>query len=193
MPKLNEINLLDIGNTIQISGVIYSGNGKDYLCFLPGELPNDNVLTTLNMDIEDWKKFIRQTDIMETEILEQAADGKLAKVIVRKTQRQIDQGLQWKVFQRDNYTCRYCGATGIPMTVDHLILWEEGGPTIEENLLSACRKCNKTRGNMQYKDWLDDPYYKKVSKNLSNDIRTANVEVMYTLDKIEKVFHRRSR
>jgi 5-methylcytosine-specific restriction endonuclease McrA len=37
------------------------------------------------------------------------------------------------------------------------------GASVEDNLITACRKCNKTRGNMLYEDWLNSDYYKKVS------------------------------
>ena len=99
----------------------------------------------------------------------------------------------WKVFERDDYQCRYCGKTGVPLTGDHLILWEHGGPTIEENLLSACRPCNKTRGNMPYKEWLESDYYKKASKYLSPEIKQANKDLISQLSAISKMKVIRSR
>ena len=191
--KLTDLNIHDVGNTIQLSGAIYSGNGKDYLCFFPGEFDLSNEMTLLTMEMDDWKKFIKQTDLMETEILAKDTDGKIVKAILRKTQRQIDARVQWLVFQRDNYTCRYCGRTGIPLTVDHLVLWEEGGPSIEENLVASCKKCNKTRGNMQYVDWLNDPKYVKVSAGLPDEVILANEELIDTLADIPRNVHKKSR
>jgi len=193
--RLEDIKLLDIGNSIQLSGTIWSGNGYDYICFFPDEFDETlgNEMIPLEMSLDDWKKFIRQTDIMETEILAKDTDGKIVKAILRKTQRQIEQRLQWRVFKRDEYTCRYCGADDVPLTVDHIVLWEEGGPTIEENLVAACRKCNKTRGNQQYKDWLDNKYYKEKSKNLSEDTKLKNAAVAHLLDSIPRQYHKKSR
>lgn len=191
---IDDINLLDIGNTIQISGAIWSGNGKHYLCFLPGEFDGDeNNIELLAMNLEQWKSFIKQTDLCETQILAKDETGGLVKILIRKTTRQIDSKLQWKVFQRDDYTCRYCGKTGIPLTVDHLVLWEDGGPTIEENLLAACKKCNKTRGSMPYEEWLDCKYYNKVAQNLRATVRLDNEKIADTLDSIERVYHKKSR
>jgi 5-methylcytosine-specific restriction endonuclease McrA len=80
------------------------------------------------------------------------------------------------------------------MTVDHApITWEDGGPSIEANLVTACRKCNKTRSNTSYKDWLNHPYYKKVSQNLSPEILEANNNILATLNDIPVRLHQRSR
>jgi hypothetical protein len=172
---------------------MYAGNGENYLCFLPGEFDGDLEDVRLGMDLDDWKKLIRQTDILETEILAKDTEDKLVKIIVRKTERMIDTKMQWRVFKRDGYKCRYCGNDSTPLTVDHLVLWEEGGPTTDENLVAACKKCNKTRGNMKYADWLNSPFYERVAKNLSDDERLANEELIDTLEDIQKRVHLKSR
>jgi len=191
---LDDINILDVGNTIQISGAIWSGNGCDYFCFFPSEFEktSGNEFKILNMNLEEWKKFIRQTDIMETEVLAEDENG-LKKIIVRKSARQIDQGVSWKVFKRDRYRCRYCGNDDVPLTVDHLILWEEGGLSIEENLVAACKKCNKKRGNDDYITWINSDYYNKVAENLTDEVRIANEELIDALYDIPKRIHKVSR
>lgn len=143
-------------------------------------------LKVLDMDLDDWRAFIRQTDLLETEVVAPDQDGKLVKAILRKSQRQVDQGTSWVVYKRDGYRCRYCGIDGVPMTVDHLVLWEEGGPAIPENLVTSCRKCNKKRGNMQYGDWLESPYYKHISKRLIIAAVEANEAVTATLPSIPR-------
>ena len=35
---------------------------------------------------------------------------------------------------------------GMPMTLDHIIPQAAGGPTVEENLWLACRRCNEFKG-----------------------------------------------
>lgn len=191
--ELTNVNLLDFGNNILLGGVIYSGNDTNYICMIPNEGDINDEFCILDLDTEDWKQVIRQTDIMETEILQKAADGKITKATIRKSTRIIEQGISWRVYKRDNYQCRYCGIDGIPMTVDHLVLWEEGGPSIEENLLTSCRKCNKTRGRMQYADWLNSRYYQKVSQNISPEIKILNSELVGTLKDIPIRLHTRSR
>ncbi len=194
--KLEDINLLDIGNSIQICGAIWAGDGYTYLCFFPDEFDETlgNEMKALIMDKEDWKKFLRQTDLMETEVLAKIGDDKnIGKAILRKSSRQISQRISWAVYKRDNYTCRYCGRDDVPLTVDHIVLWEDGGRSIEENLVASCRSCNQARGNMKYVDWLNHPKYNKVAKGLSDEVRLANEELIDTLDNIPIRIHKVSR
>lgn len=214
MKKLTDLNLLSFGNTLSMAGAVFVGEGQVLLAMFPedrGELGAHQVnaqgahevhfeaegllsdVHTLALSLEDWTALLRQTDLLETEVLAQASDGTLAKVILRKSQRQIDQGVSWKVFKRDGYACRYCAIEGVPLTVDHLVLWEDGGPSIPENLLTACRKCNKTRGNTPYENWLIHPFYTKVSKNLSERARQDNQDLVSTLSSIPRALHKRSR
>lgn len=191
--ELKDLKLYDFGNTIQIGGVVYSGNGKNLICLLPNDADINDEFGILDLGSEEWKTVLRQTDLMETELFEMAGDRKIVKALVRKTTRVIEQGLSWRVFKRDGYMCRYCAIEGIPMTVDHLVLWEMGGPTIEENLVTACRKCNKRRGNTLYEDWLESSYYKQVSQNLTEEVRDLNEGLLMTLGDIPLRKHTRSR
>lgn len=194
--ELSDLELRKIGNTIQLSGALYSGEGKHFMCFFPEEGPDQDrheEVIYLKMNREDWVKFITQTDLMETEILKHYEDGTFVKAIVRKSQRQVEQSIYWKVFRRDGYACRYCGKNDVPLTVDHIVLWEAGGPSIEANLTSACKKCNRTRGNMTYPDWLASGYYQRISQALTDEQRQDNIRLVETLDKIPRVVHKRSR
>jgi hypothetical protein len=190
---LEQLNLLELGNTIQVSGVIYADNEVVYLCMMPEEPIGDRVLRVLDLNQEDWKQVIRQTDLIETEVLENAPDGKLAKIIVRKSTRQVEQGISWAVFRRDGFRCRYCGADDVPLTVDHVVPWEAGGPSIEENLVSACRKCNKTKGKIPLPKWLKHPRYKELSQRLAPEVRQQNEGLLEILDSIPLRAHSRGR
>jgi hypothetical protein len=189
--KLVDLNLLDIGTKIGLVGAIFGDNDSTYLCLFPDQDMHHNQ-KVFEMDLEDWKVFLRQVDLQEMEVLQIGADGNLSKAILRKSQRLIEQRVSWAVFKRDLYRCCYCGLDGIPLTVDHLVLWEEGGPSIEENLITACRKCNKTRGNMQYTDWLGSKYYLKISQNLTESEKADNIALIATLSKIPRRYSRRS-
>jgi 5-methylcytosine-specific restriction endonuclease McrA len=196
MTQLKDLNLHDIGNTIQLTGAVYSGNGKHYLTIFPDEHGTDFLATAeiLEMDHSEWETFLRQTDYLETEMRTvDPATGQLMRAVVRKSQRQVDQNVSWKVFRRDSFHCRYCGKNDVPLTVDHLVLWEEGGPSTEVNLVSACKKCNRTRGNMQYSDWLKSDYYKHVSDALDSAVVIHNLDLITTLNKIPRLTYKRSR
>jgi len=191
--KFADINLLTIGNTIGLVGAVYQGEGQTLLCLFPGEDVQDTTLTNLLMTLEEWKLFLHQTDVHETEVLAKASDGTICKAILRKSQRHIAQDVSWRVFKRDLYKCRYCGNASTPLTVDHVITWEEGGPSIEENLVSSCRKCNKARGNMDYVAWLSSGYYRKISERLSDNGLRRNLDLVPTLTSIPRRLHQVSR
>lgn len=192
--NLADINVYDIGNEIQISGVIWTGKGHAFVTFVPDKDEDLSNLKKMPLTLPQWEILLKQTDLLETEIFQKDSTG-ITKIIVRKSQRQIDSYLQWAVFRRDSYTCRYCGRTGIPLSVDHIIIWEDGGPTIEENLISACRQCNKDRGRLPYEEWLATRAYLLKSRNLSVIEKQKNTDILSQLDAIrtKRVLHVRSR
>ncbi len=191
--KLKDLDILRVGHDIQIAGAIFADNDTLFLCLLPEESAGGREIVSLEMNTDDWKAFIRQTDLLEVEALAKDPNGNLIKTILRKSERQVDQGVSWRVYKRDGYSCRYCGADDVPLTVDHLITWETGGPSIEANLTSCCRKCNKVRGNLPYADWLQHPHYLKVSKNLTEGQRKQNQDLLATLDRIPRNIRVKSR
>lgn len=193
--EFSEFNVMDIGNEVTMVGGLWGGKGELFICLFPESnyAADDVDVRVMKMSADEWKVLIKQADLVETEALERAEDGKIYKAVVRKCQRTIDAKVSWNVFRRDGYRCRYCGRDNVPLTVDHLILWEEGGPAIEENLVAADRRCNKTRGNTQYADWLMHPYYKRVSRNLTDEQRSVNRKLVETLDAIPRFVGKRKK
>jgi hypothetical protein len=185
--------LADVGTSIQLVGGIWASEKEAHLFYFPEYGSTYEEIHAMGISKDDWKALLRQSDLLETEVLSKCEDGKLYKAVVRKCQRNIDQQISWNVFRRDSYACRYCGRDNVPLTVDHLVLWEDGGPSTEANLVSACKKCNKTRGNTKYGDWLNSRYYRKVSKDLTADQKQANDSITATLDIIELVINVRKK
>lgn len=190
-----DIDILQLGNDYQVAGLIFSGQGKSFILSLPHKHDDINEpIEQLPLDQDGLLKLLRQLDLLETEIFAQDPSG-IVKQIVRKTQRQIDNLMQWQVFMRDGYRCQYCFREGIPMSVDHILIWENGGPTIPDNLLTACKSCNRDRGSMPFDQWLNSPMFAKKSKNLPKE--QLNKLMMFSLDlprlQSLKVLHVRSR
>jgi 5-methylcytosine-specific restriction endonuclease McrA len=48
-----------------------------------------------------------------------------------------------EIFNRDHYTCQYCGKQSHALTLDHVKPRHQGGPHTWENLVSACSYCNR--------------------------------------------------
>lgn len=164
----------DIGTNLYLGGFVLVGREDPILVTFPEtelwpDKPNEpGLLSFHNEDgqgwleafkptLEEYKAIIAQMDDMETEVIQM--DG--SKVILRKSQRALDNRITWQVFKRDEFKCRYCGNDDVPLTYDHVFLWEKGGDNTLENGVSACSKCNKQRGNMDYRDWLNSKIYQK--------------------------------
>jgi 5-methylcytosine-specific restriction endonuclease McrA len=77
----------------------------------------------------------------------------------------ISENLRKKIYERDNYSCQYCGRnlhfkTIIPglitnddfviidkeLTIDHVIPKAWGGIDKEDNLVTCCHRCNMQKG-----------------------------------------------
>ena len=191
--KFEDLDIYEVGASIQIAGAVYADKARAYVLLFPDDQLKGLEIETINMTREQWSAFVRQTDLMETEVLAQSSDGSLAKMVLRKSTRQIDQRVSWEVYRRDKYTCCYCGRNDQPLTVDHLVTWETGGPTTVANLVTADFSCNAARGNLGYEEWLTHPYYLKVSKALTPERRAENVRLASTLGAIPRVIHKKSR
>ncbi len=52
------------------------------------------------------------------------------------------------VLARDRETCQYCGCQPgrINLTIDHVIPRSQGGNTVWDNVVTACRECNRKKG-----------------------------------------------
>jgi len=48
-----------------------------------------------------------------------------------------------EIFNRDGYTCQYCGKETRQLTLDHVIPRHQGGQHTWENVVSACVFCNR--------------------------------------------------
>lgn len=60
-----------------------------------------------------------------------------------------------RIFQRDNYTCRYCGQRGGLLEIDHYIPLSRGGDNQDDNLVTACRKCNRSKKNQTGEEFIN--------------------------------------
>jgi uncharacterized membrane protein YqaE (UPF0057 family) len=66
--------------------------------------------------------------------------------------RGIPQTIRQAVLDRDDYICRYCGRRSQTMEVDHVVPVAEGGESTLENLVTACRECNRSKGGRRPED-----------------------------------------
>lgn len=66
----------------------------------------------------------------------------------------IRKDLRLAIYLRDGMACMWCGTTieeGGKLTLDHIQPHSKGGSNVPANLVTACVKCNCSRGNRSAK------------------------------------------
>lgn len=61
---------------------------------------------------------------------------------------------RFNVFLRDRFGCQYCGSRLPPedLTFDHVVPRSRGGRTAWTNVVAACGRCNRAKGNRLLRD-----------------------------------------
>lgn len=67
----------------------------------------------------------------------------------RKYNKDYRLRLRFQVFQRDSFTCQYCGrkAPEVILEIDHIHPRSKGGKSNPDNYITACRECNIGKGD----------------------------------------------
>jgi 5-methylcytosine-specific restriction endonuclease McrA len=68
---------------------------------------------------------------------------RLARLVKRP--RREKKLTRFEIFNRDRYTCQYCGQQTRQLTLDHVIPRYRGGQHTWENVVSACVACNRRK------------------------------------------------
>jgi len=58
-----------------------------------------------------------------------------------------------RIFERDDYTCTYCGERGRSLECDHIFPVARGGRHTDDNLTTACRPCNRSKRDKLLSEW----------------------------------------
>lgn len=78
----------------------------------------------------------------------------------------------FRIFERDNFTCTYCGKTSIEdnikLQIDHVYPLNKGGDNSEFNLITSCSYCNHSKSNII----LDEKVIMKIWKKNIEKIKT---------------------
>ena len=77
------------------------------------------------------------------------------------------------LYLRDGLACCYCGSgieDGAKLTLDHLAPYSHSGTNDATNLVTACHKCNSSRGN---RDWRE--FAAKVADYLNHGVTAEQI------------------
>lgn len=87
------------------------------------------------------------------------------------------QGYEVREFllEKFNRTCVYCGATGVPLQVEHVIPKARGGSDRVSNLTLACGSCNQAKGAQSIDEFLAHKpvLLKKIKAQLKRPLKDA--------------------
>ena len=75
---------------------------------------------------------------------------RLAKMI-RRPHRERKM-TRYEIFNRDRYTCQYCGEQSRHLTLDHVVPRYRSGQHTWENVVSACVACNRKKAGRTPKE-----------------------------------------
>jgi 5-methylcytosine-specific restriction endonuclease McrA len=86
---------------------------------------------------------------IESTLIHRATIGPMTERVMAD-RKGISASLRWKVFQNDDFRCRYCGRQagedGTVLHVDHVVSVVDGGTNAISNLVTACQRCNGGKG-----------------------------------------------
>lgn len=144
----------DIGSLLKMDGVVISGAGARAILLLPSaegmnRFPDD-VPPVYELAPAEWSEWLRQSDNPEILI-----NGSLEKAFHRKLRYDISGHVQQKIWAADGFKCMFCNRKmgEVQLSIDHFWPLESGGKNDPSNYLSACRKCNKDKGNLSPVTW----------------------------------------
>jgi 5-methylcytosine-specific restriction endonuclease McrA len=113
------------------------------------------------LKVVDWQRAITlwvqgKVEIVEThdrEVHAVSFSFKLPSVVrllhfVRLKRRPVVQFTRANIYQRDDFTCQYCGDQFAveELTFDHVVPVAQGGTRGWTNIVTACEPCNRKKG-----------------------------------------------
>lgn len=108
-----------------------------------------------------------------------------SKLKTREGRQPIPRKLRHKVFERDGYRCRECGASvddGATLEIDHIVPVAKGGKNDIDNLQTLCKKCNR----MKLTDtWVGGESNIDAMNNRLEIIQEEIIETRYNLNQSE--------
>lgn len=118
--------------------------------------------TLLNEKISSFISWAGKERLQYIPNLDEEVKDFLNKEFIERKRAYSTNVKAWKlltkiIFQRDNFTCQYCGKIGGKLECDHIVPFSQGGSDEIENLITACQKCNRSKRDKNadtFKEWL---------------------------------------
>ena len=88
------------------------------------------------------------------------------------------------LMEKFNHTCAYCGATDIPLEIEHIIPKSRGGSNRVSNLTIACADCNLRKSNQTAEEF-GCPQVQALTKKPLKDAAAVNAARWYSANQYE--------
>lgn len=127
--------------------------------FYDGCFPSDDELAWYcRIKGKKFKAIVEE--LTAAQFLERGPDSRLA-IIPRKYEQYRLSALEWSelraaVFERDGFTCTYCGERGGKLECDHVHPLSKGGSNEMDNLTTACFRCNRSKHTKTLAEWMPE-------------------------------------
>ena len=110
-------------------------------------------------DIAEWLGEVVAAGLVTFRLIDgcnyiQLRKSDLYQNISKRPPLDVWKQLRSTVFERDNYTCQYCGAHGGSLHCDHVMPVSRGGSNELSNLATACATCNQAKHDKTPEEWL---------------------------------------
>ena len=99
--------------------------------------------------------------------------------------KNVPADLRWKVFQRDNFTCKRCGARE-HLSLDHIVPQKKQVNNDLSNLQTLCMTCNRIKGKKdEQHDNMLKGYVRVVRKTMEEIMAPPKVNIPKTVEEIK--------
>jgi len=133
----------------------YCGNQKtkrtcSYIVYIENAIKKDFLLRTdpktresfLKRKRDSEKKRMRNPEYREKKRKYKESNPLLEIQRIKYKKRRLK--LRFEIFERDNFTCQYCGrkAPNVVLNIDHIYPKSKGGLNKKNNYRTSCSECN---------------------------------------------------
>jgi hypothetical protein len=106
--------------------------------------------------------------------------------MAERKRRPIGAKKRQEILQRDNYACRVCGRNpithpGLPLEVDHIVPFSEGGTDDVSNLQTLCLLCNRGKGSTEALNKALDSDLRNLLDHINPDINKTIAATGYAV------------
>jgi len=118
-------------------------------------LHDEEVAFQLRISDEEWAKtkaVFLSKNLIEEDNTPTNWDKRQSNDFARPSS-EVWRVIRMRIFERDDFTCQYCGDRGGNLECDHVIPVCRGGTSDDANLVTSCFKCNRSKHSKTLEEW----------------------------------------